>query len=227
MISHMGQDLRIEGIYDQRTLKLLKQKGLRDFGFNFSPRSFNFIQEHVFLSDLVPLLDPLDRIHLHFDRSDDPMIKKVLEDLKKSGVALESVYVDCDEWKESPETLGARYYLTYQPGLDISLCKSELFSGMIFNFSYFEELHQKNVLNNFISNFYTHFSKVLTDSKRVVLRVDWNHNVMPTLLDYFEFDLMSFSINSKIEVCYRNVDLKKLTTEMDLIKKSILSLDRF
>lgn len=227
IIKSMAQDFKIEGIYDQRTLKLLKQKGLRDFGFNFSPRSFNFIQEHIFLSDLIPLLDPLDRIHLHFDRSNDPMIKKVLEDLKKAGFNPENVYIDCDEWSERPETMGVKYYLTYHPELDISQCRGENFSGMIFNFSYFEELHQRNVLNNFISNFYTHFSKVLTDDKKIVLRMDWNSNIMPSLFDYFEFDLMSFSINSKIEVCYRNVDLKKLTTEMDLIKKNTHSLDNF
>lgn len=223
----MGQDFKIEGIYDQRTLKLLKQKGLRDFGFNFSPRSFNFIQEHIFLSDLVPLLDPLDRIHLHFDRSNDPMIKKVLEDLKKSGVSGENVFIDCDEWSDSPESLGINYYLTYHANLDLKACQGSHFSGMIFDFSYFEELHHKNILNNFISNFYTHFSKVLTEDKKIILRVDWNNNIMPSLFDYFDFDLMSFSINSKIEICYRNVDLKKLTAEMDLINKNKNSIDRF
>lgn len=216
----MAQNFKIEGIYDQRTLKLLKQKGLRDFGFNFSPRSFNFIQEYVFINELVPLLGPLDRIHLHFDRSNDPMIKKVLEDLKKSGVQKENIYLDCDEWTEAPSGLEVNYYLNYTPDLDIALCKDAGFSGMIFDFTYFEDLHRRNILNNFISNFYTHFSKVLGEDKKIILRVDWNNNIFPSLFDYFEFDLMSFSINSKIEICYRNVDLTKLTTEMDLIKKT-------
>lgn len=216
----MDQNLKIEGIYDQRTLKLLKQKGIRDFGFNFSPRSFSFIQEHVFLEEIVPLLDPLDRIHLHFDRSNDPMIHKVLDDLKKIGVERERVYLDCDEWKTSPEELGVNYYLTYHPGIDLKGCEGKHFSGMIFDFSYLEELHHKRVLNNFITNFYTHFSKVLTEDKKVILKVDWNSNFFPSLFDYFDFDLMSFPINSKIEVCYRNVDLKKLASEMDFTLKN-------
>lgn len=218
----MTQNFKIEGIYDQRTLKLLKARGLRNFGFNFSPKSFNFIQEHIFLNDLIPLLDPSDRIHLHFTRSNDPMIPKVIEDLGKVGIQKENIYIDSDEWDKEALNLGINYYLNYYPELDLSLCNSPQFSGLIFNFSFFEELHHKGVLKNFIMNFYTHFKNYLTEDKQIILHVDWSDNVFPSLFDYLDFDLMSFSINSKIEICYRNVDLKKLTTEMDLIEKQTL-----
>lgn len=223
----MGHNFKIEGIYDQRTLKLLKTQGLKDFGFNFSPRSFNFIQEHVFLEELVPLLDESDNIHLHFTRSNDPMIVKVINDLQKNGVKKERVYLNCDEWSEAPENLGIKYYLNYVPDINMNHCKSALFSGMIFEFSFFEDLHYRGILNNFIANFYTHFNTLLNSEKKIILRIDWNNNVFPTLFDYFDFDLMSFPINSKIEICYRNVDLKKLTSEMALIEKNKSSVDRF
>ncbi len=222
----MTQNFKIEGIYDQRTLKLLKAKGLRNFGFDFSPKSFNFIQEHVFLNELIPLLDPLDRIHLHFIRSNDPMIVKVIADLQKVGIQKENIYIDTDEWDKEALNLSVNYYLNYYPELDLNLCNSPQFSGLIFNFSFFEELHHRGVLKNFIMNFYTHFKNYLTEDKKIILRVDWNDNVFPSLFDYLDFDLMSFSINSNIEICYRNVDLKKLTTEMDLIEKNkIMSKD--
>lgn len=222
----MTQNFKIEGIYDQRTLKLLKAKGLRNFGFDFSPKSFNFIQEHVFLNELIPLLDPLDRIHLHFIRSNDPMIVKVIADLQKVGIQKENIYIDTDEWDKEALNLSVNYYLNYYPELDLNFCNSPQFSGLIFNFSFFEELHHRGVLKNFIMNFYTHFKNYLTEDKQIILRVDWNDNVFPSLFDYLDFDLMSFSINSKIEICYRNVDLKKLTTEMDLIEKNkIMSKD--
>lgn len=221
----MAHNFKIEGIYDQRTLKLLKTQGLKDFGFNFSPKSFNFIQEHVFLDELVPLLGENDNIHLHFSRSNDPMISKVISDLAKIGFKRENVYLNCDEWSDLPHNLGIKYYLNYSSEINLSYCNSEYFSGMIFDFSFFEDLHIRGLLNNFISNFYTHFNKHLNDEKKIILRIDWNNNVFPTLFDYFEFDLMSFPINSKIEVCYRNVDLKKLANEMILIERN--SIDRF
>jgi hypothetical protein len=223
----MGHNFKIEGIYDQRTLKLLKAKSLRDFGFNFSPKSFNFIQEHVFLNQLIPLLDPKDRIYLHFSRSNDPMIGKVLLDLSKIGVLKENIYIDCDEWSDSPQKLGVNYYLNYASDMKLENCSSPLFAGMIFNFSFFEDLHRRGVLNNFIANFYTHHKKYLTDEKKIILRIEWNDNVFPSLFEYLDIDLMSFSINSQIEVCYRNVDLKKLAVEMELIEKNKHLADNF
>jgi hypothetical protein len=214
----MDQKFKIEGIYDQRTLKLLKSRNIRDFGFNFSPTSFNFIQEHVFLEELIPLLDPKDRIYLHFTRSNDPMIKKVLLDLKKVGIDSQSIYVECDEWSESPVNLGVKYFLNYFPELDVKNCDSDNFSGIIFKFSFFEDLQRRGILNNFIANFYTHFKKYLSEEKRIVLKIEWNDNVFSSLFDFLDIDLMSFSINSQIEVCYRNVDLKKLASEMEIIK---------
>lgn len=223
----MAQNLKIEGIYDQRTLKLLKSKGIRDFGFNFSPKSFNFIQEHVFLNELIPLLEPKDKIHLHFSRINDPMIQKVILDLNKAGVLKDNIFIDCDEGTEKSLEIGVNYYLNYNPELSLAACSSPYFCGMIFNFSFFEDLHRRGILNNFIANFYTHFKSHLTEDKQIVMRIDWNDNVFPSLFDYFDIDLMSFSINDKIEVCYRNVDLKKLTVEMELIEKNKNLTDNF
>lgn len=223
----MAHNFKIEGIYDQRTLKLLKTKGLKDFGFNFSPKSFNFIQEHVFLEQLVPLLDESDTLHLQFTRSNDPMILKVLTDLKKNGIKADQISVVCDEWSQHPSETGCAYYLNYVKDLDMNLCRHELFKGMIFDFSLFEEMHHNGSLNKFITNFYHQFNGLLDGDRKIILKLDWDSNVMPSLFDYFDFDLMSFSINSKIEICYRNVDLKKLTAEMSLIEKTKNSPDRF
>jgi len=223
----MDHKFKIEGIYDQRTLKLLKSRSVRDFGFNFSPKSFNFIQEHVFLNELIPLLDPLDKIYLNFSRSNDPMIGKVLEDLKKVGIQSSSLFLECDEWVGNPSDFGIHYFLNYYPEIDMQKCVGEFFSGMIFKFSFFEDLHQRGILNNFIANFYTHFKKYLTEDKKIIVKIEWNDNVFPSLFDYLDIDLMSFSINSQIEVCYRNVDLKKLANEMEMIKQNKDLIDNF
>ena len=223
----MTQNLKIEGIYDQRTLKLLKSKGIRDFGFNFCPKSFNFIQERVFLNELIPLLDPKDKIHLHFSRINDPMIQKLLLDLQKAGVVKDNIYFDCDEGTEKSREIGIKYFLNYSPEINHISCEGSEFCGFIFNFSFFEDLHIRGILNNFIANFYTHFKKYLIEDKLIILRIDWSDNVFPSLFDYFDIDLMSFSINDKIEVCYRNVDLKKLSIEMELIEKNKNLIDNF
>lgn len=218
----MGQKIRIEGIYDQRTLKHLKQKGLKDFCFDFSPKSFNFIQEYVFLEQLLPQFDSTDKIFLHFSRSNDPMISKLILDLKKSGQSLTNVYFEFDEWSETvkPANFEQNYLLNFSKDLDLSKMIGPHFKGFIFNFDFFEELHHKNLLTPFSSNFFTRFHSNLTPESLMLLRIDWSSNLINSLFDIFDFDLVSLPINSKIEVCYRNVDLKKLTSEMEVLHKN-------
>jgi hypothetical protein len=218
----MGQKLRIEGIYDQRTLKHLKQKGLKDFCFDFSPRSFNFIQEYVFLEQLLSLLDTNDRVFLHFARSNDPMVSKLIEDLKKAGHSLYNVFFEFDEWTDevSPINFQNNYLLNFSKDIDSGKMIGSAFRGFIFNFEFFEDLQRKKLLATFASNFYTRFELKMNQDSLMLLKIDWNSNLLVTLFDLFEFDLLSFPINSKIEVCYRNVDLKKLSSEMEILQKN-------
>src|SRR4051812_33279891 len=131
----MSNRLKIEGLYDSRTLKFLKGLGISRFSFDFNPRSFNFIQEHVFLEQLIPLLGGKDEVTLTFTRSNDPMLNKVLADLKRNGFNLNNVRIDCLEWSTSPLELNLSYYLNYNPKLEVALTKSGNFKGFIFDYS--------------------------------------------------------------------------------------------
>lgn len=217
----MEYRIKIDGIYDERTLLLLKSKGIEDFGFSFSPKSFNFIQEHIFLTKLIPLLSEKDRLWLHFSRSNDPMILKVLEDLKKININREKIFLYCDEWPQPPPE-DVNFILNYSCINELENFNRHLFAGIVFDFTFLEELHGNNLLNNFISNFYTTYNTIL--NKKIILYTDWNHNIFPTLLEHFDFDMISFSINSKIEICYRNVDLNKLKHEINMLEKDKISL---
>lgn len=220
----MEQRLRIDGIYDTRTLKHLKTLGLKDFCFDFSPKSFNFIQEYVFLEQILTLLDPTDRIFLHFSRSNDPMVTKLTDDLKKIGINLENVYFEFDEWSSgfSPIEFSNNYLLNFSNVSDPSKLIGNNFKGFSFNFLFFEELFISKTLNNFARNFYTRYNSLLTDQSLMLLRIDWHNDLLASVFDLFEFNLLSFPINSKIEVCYRNVDLNKLSNEMEVLQKNSL-----
>jgi hypothetical protein len=220
----MEQRLRIEGIYDQRTLKHLKTFGMKDFCFDFSPRSFNFIQEYVFLEHILSQIGPTDRIFLHFLRSNDPMVSKIIEDLNKFKFNMNNVYFEFDEWSEEikPINFSCNYLLNFSHVIDHAKFIGNNFQGFIFNFKFFEELYNLNLLNNFASNFYTRYHSIVSEKSLMLLKVDWEDNLLTSVFDLFEFNLISLPINSKIEVCYRNVDLKKLSNEMDLLKKNNL-----
>lgn len=218
----MEQKLRVEGIYDKRTLKHLKLQGVKDFCFDFSPLSFNFIQEYVFFEQILDLLNSSDRIFLHFKRSNDPMVKKLINDLEKAGRTPENVFFEFDEWSEdaTPENFNYNYLLNFTKDSDSSKLIGKNFKGFIFNFGFFEELYRSNLLNNFATNFYTRYHSRINEQSIMLLKIDWHDNLLASLFDLFEFNLLSFPINSKIEVCYRNVDLNKLSKEMELMQKN-------
>lgn len=211
----MNNRLRVEGLYDSRTLKFLKGLGINQFTFDFNPRSFNFIQEYVFVEQLIPLLSTHDLITISFPRSNDPMIIKVLGDLKKYGFDLKNVRLDCSEWPVSAHEMNVPYYLNYTPQLDMTAVKSQNFKGFIFDYSLFEGMKSEGVLRAFASNYYTRFG-VIASNVETILKVHWRDNIFPSLVDLFDFNTLSLPINTDIEVCYRNVDLKKLQKEMDV-----------
>lgn len=217
----MVHRVRIDGIYDQRTLNHLKQTELRDFSFDFSPRSFNFIQEHVFLEQLVPLLTDNDRIFFHFNRSNDPMVTKLADDSRKAGVRPENIFFEFDEWSQeiNTETFPHQYLLHYSGEQNVPKTLGPNFFGFTFEFSFLENLFHKNLLTRFSTNFYTRFGTRLNESHQLVLKMQWNSNIISSLFELFDFDLISWPIGPEIEVCYRNVDLKKLSNEMTMLKK--------
>lgn len=219
----MDYKLRIEGIYDKRTLKFLKQKGVKDFTFDFSPTSFNFIQEYVFL-DLLKLLDSNDRIFLHFNRSNDPMVSLLCEHLKKEGIGFDNIFFEFDAWStdKSVSDFQYNYLLKYSDGIDYLKYINERFKGFVFCYSFFENLNHLNLIQNFCTTFFTRYHHSI-DNGLLILKIDWNDNVRTTLFEYFDFNFLSLPINNKIEICYRNVDLNKLGHEMAIFQRNSLA----
>lgn len=216
----MVNKVRIDGIYDQRTLKHLKLCGIKSFCFDFSPKSFNFIQEHVFLEQIIPQLSDTDRIFVHFNRSNDPMINKLTDDVLKTGFNLSNLYFEFDEWATDmvPAHFKYNYLLHFSSDQDTAKGIGKNFCGFTFDFSFFEDLFQKNLMHQFSSNFYTRFGTKINESHFLILKMRWKSNIIASLFDFFEFNLLTMPINSDIEICYRNVDLKKLSAELVLFK---------
>jgi len=225
----MEQKLRFEGIYDQRTLKHLKLAGVKDFSFDFSPTSFNFVQEYVFLENLLTILDPNDKIFLHFKRSNDPMIEKIALDIQKNGRNLNNIFFEIDEWSKelSPQDFSYNYLINYTKELDNKILKNAHFKGFIFNFNFLETLYNQKILTKFAINFHTRFQAILAEDNLMVLQINWDSNLISTLFEIFDFNVLSYPINSNLEVCYRNVDLKKLSKELEMFKKNTARIFNF
>ena len=86
--------IKIEDIYSQDTLNLLFKNKIKIFGFDFRPKSFNFLQEYKLL-EFIKDNNFLDcDLYLKFGNEKDYVIKKILNDVKAAAVSSERVILD-------------------------------------------------------------------------------------------------------------------------------------
>lgn len=220
----MKNELRIEGIYDKRTIQLLQEQRINDFGFDFCPRSFNFIQEHVFLKEIIPLLSRNQKIYLKFPNSNDLMLKRIVKDLNQENVNQDNIFFEFSDIvnQEDLDKFEYQFLINYSQNLNISKIQSKLLKGIIFDFTFLESLNSKNLLNSFVRNFYSQNTTVLNENIQLILKADWPSNLLQSLFHLMDFNLLSLPINSNIEICYRNVDINKLKQEIRLISKNLI-----
>ena len=92
---------------------------------------------------------------------------------------------------------------------------------MILPYKHLCYLHEEGLLWSFSQSFaqkfylppHTHRKQDVVD-RQIIVALDWYENIFPSIIEHFDFDLWSLPINQKIEVCYRNVDLKKFESNL-------------
>jgi len=212
---------KIDGIYDSRTLIELKNEGVDHFSFDFNPRSFNFLQERVFLKLLDSVLNETDKIFLHFTDNRDFMVFKIRDEIIKRRGNLHNVYFEFDQFfsdLQIPSDI--KYILMYEPSIFLIQSHLDQVEGFIFKHDQLNKIEREGNLTQFYGNFYTHFKTIDLDSKYFILKTDWQENINKKCLEVFDFNIVSYVLNSDVEVCYRNVDLAKLKSSFSSKRKS-------
>ncbi len=211
-------DILINGIYDLRTLKSLQSEGIKNYSFDFNPKSQTFIQEHIFIN-LLNNIASNEFIFLRFKNNEDYFIYRVLETIKKSGISplqfcfiFEEVTPSIDQFHNS--------FMTYYQPANVKILNSCInLRGLIFNLKELELLFTNNTINNFYNNLFLVFNNFVHFNN--CIDISWNDSIVSSINDLFEFNYYIFSISSHIEICYRNVNLIKLKNEINFIKKDL------
>lgn len=221
--------MRIEGLYDLRTLKTLKENGIFDYGLDFRPTSFNFLQQYRFM-DLITKLDDLQsRYYLHFCNEADFVIAKFLEDLKKhyserteAGAYQDKVTLEFSDYCPASfyDSFETAYYWNFHQERPLAeYLKSKHIKGIIFDFNWLHDKHKKGEFDSFFSHFLQLAAPHIRErGLELGLKFDWDSHLFDSLFDYVDFKLLSLPVNEKIEVCYRNVDLDKASKNIHFYK---------
>lgn len=217
----MGNKIKINGIYDLRTIKLLGQD-YQHFGFDFYPLSLNFIQGHIF-NDLMAQTFRSDfKYYLKMKNTKDFLVQSTLNEIttatKRNLIDLDNVYVEIDE-KEylSLKHLHASFWLHIDSHIDLNILEESQIKGIVIHNVHTEHAYEKERFYKFLNKIFELKNK---RNLKVELALNWSENIEQSLVDFFDFDVISYPINHLVEVCYRNVNLQKLKTELNLIEKN-------
>lgn len=208
--------IKLSGIYDKRTMKIGQDLGLSSYEFDFRPMSFNFIQQYVMEEILAEIQSTSPKISLHFQNEQNFMIDNILGSFKESALSPVLVFSDT----QSPvyyNSFKTPFYWHYDPQGDVKgVISAKYNEGIILNYQFLEKLHHEGTLHNFMTNFYSGLRGA--ETKKIGLKIDWDSNLAPSIFDLVDFDFIELPINSKVEVCYRNVDSTKLQKNISILK---------
>jgi len=229
----MNKRIRIDGVYDHKTIKRLRNISVSDYLFDFRTKSFNFLQLHRFVEIFKEIYSPMEKYFLLFENEQDFVVKKILSDLQQQSNFVDSdgnfnnVFLEFNDEKEVLyyDSFAVPFYTHFSENRRLlDLLKSQYIKGVVFNYSYLEDLHNRGLFVKFISNFYQLVYKEINQRKiEIVLCVDWSDDIFPSFMDYLDFDLIAFPINAKVEKDYRDVNLDIIEQELRIQKQNLLS----
>lgn len=217
----MGPKIKIDGVYDKRTVRELDQVAIRDYGFDFRPLSFNFLQQYRFLELIDSCFSPLNRYFLHYSNERDYIVWKMINDLSSArSENMDGFHLEFSDQQDSSyyNQFGLPYYWHYSPQVNMKqvFLNFKYLKGIVIPFNIMEEIHQSGNFHNFTQNFHkSSYGPMMERKIELSLLLDWDSNIFPSLLEFFDFDMFSFAINHKTEICYRNVDLKRVKNQIN------------
>ena len=215
--------IRIEGIYDKRTLEILREENINDFSFDFRPKSFNFLQQYRFMDIMASYYSPKKRYYCHFCDEAPNVIQKITTDLREAlGLGgppwAQSFFLEFSG-HESPEAMDAHgmpflwHYSPQHPLAPILRC--QFLKGIVLEYEFLRKLHEEEMPYHFRQHFLESSASFLKERQgELFLRRSWDSDIFPSLYELLDFTVTSIPIDNKIENSYRRVDLQRMRREI-------------
>ena len=219
----MKRRFRVEGIYDRRTIQLIKELSIFDFGFDFRPLSTSFLQQHIFMDLIKNNLGPSHKIYLRFENEQNFIIQKFLDDLQENGIPKDQIILEFSDDQELDyyEQFQIPYLLHFTQEKKANIKDSMFFKGLVFSSAEFQIQKENGKVGQFQNKIFNFLGSKSIDSE-IFLYHDWDTDLYPSLFEYFDIDACTLPINDKIEVCYRNVDFNSFKQNFKILKTQTL-----
>ena len=226
ILSEMDSQFRLEGIYNTQSLTFFMSFGVKNWSFDFRPKSFNFIQQYVFNDCLKLLQDSLSThsVSMRFLNEKDFMVDKVINDLKEIS-PLKNLSFELSDISDvtHAERNNIPFYWHYDFRLDSSVYKNPLLKGIILSAADCQRMQASNSLGHFIIELSKLKSDGILKNQELILHFDWSQELMSSVLDFLPINTFSLPINHQIETGYRQVNQELFKDHWTLLKKQLLS----
>lgn len=211
--------MKIDGVYDKETIKLLGRHGVHDFSFDFRPKSFNFIQAYQVESILSHGFDI--SVFLQFAGEKDFVIQKILQDLDQRLQA-DRTYL------EFSDGAGPAFYDTFQRPYFVHLddyrkvtkdfLSGEYLVGVIFHYQLLSDALNAGSLPELAALYYKALGP-RSSSVKTFLKRGWESDVFVSIDEFFSFEAICLPIDSCVETQFRCVDVGRVEQAIRFLNK--------
>lgn len=188
--------LILKGITKSETISELSTSQFNQFSFDMRPKSFNFTQGRN-VASIIDKYRGLYNFSILFENEKSFMVKEILKPFTdRSNVVAEfSGRTPLSELND----LEVPFFWHYHDEEKISNLKNmENLKRIIFHQSDLEYLNQRGELFGFFQLFSDFFEKIEFE-----IQLEWNSEIIVSLLDSFNLLILSFEINSSVEKAYQ------------------------
>ncbi len=205
----------LKGITNNQLLEGLKLSSVSQYTFDLRPKSFNFTQAYN-IKNLITNNPQSTRYSLWFENEKDFIITELYNDIKSSLKEQDQLLLEFsgETSLADLEKFELPYIWHYHAGekiKNISFCKN--LKRIVFHHADLEEYHRGGELHGFFNLFSDYTNKIYFE-----IQANWDSQIILSIFDFFTIPMLSFEINSQVELSYQNPDV-------ELIKQHLLNLE--
>lgn len=220
--------IRITGVYDQRTLKSLDNLKINHVGFDMHPLSFSFLQGYKLLELLEKSYRFESSYYLQFKNEKAEIISYILSEIEKrfgikgSGRFPVNIFLEFhgNEEPSLMESFNWKYLFYYNGEAALpSLKESELLYGMIIDYQMLKTVLDKGTLFEFIKELNRWMLTLINRQDfKIFIHLNWDQTLDEQIATLLPSSIISLPINRLVEIGYREVDLPKLEKSIEYYK---------
>ncbi len=217
--------LVLDGIYDKRSFQFANTHAKGIYGFDFRPRSFNFVQAYVVEELLADsLFNENDIIELHFENDSEIIVNSIVSQVANhhSNIRL-NFGTSSIHQKSYLESFGKAFSVIFDAKDSNAYHKvlSPLCQSVVFDYEFLHDLSATGQLDRFIINFYSKVMKAKNDKFEIGIRLNWDSNLSSSVIESIGPNYIKFEISPQVERCYRNIDVPKLSEYIGHTRKAL------